>query len=362
MSRLTRRAAIGASLAMVACRDRAISRSTVDAPPLRSVAPFPVGAEITADMIDDPAARQLLLANFNQITPGLEFKMERVLHDDGTLDFSGADRLMAFARVEGLRVHGHNLVWYIYRPPSFLQLANDKAAFARAYRDYIHAVAGRHPGRISGWDVVNEPISEDGEGYRDSLWSETLGGPDYIVRALEHAQEADPQAVLFVNEYHLESKPRKLATFLRLIEDLLRRGAPLTGIGTQMHMVHEQPPASIAPMMRELAAFGLPIHVSELDVSTYGGRLPTESMEVRLERQARLVAEAAAAFTDLPVPQRYAFTTYGLRDKDSWLRLASQGGHPSDSPLLFDDEGRAKPAAAAFARAVSDRSPHPPSP
>jgi endo-1,4-beta-xylanase len=280
-----------------------------------------------------------------------------VLRDDGSLDFSGADKLVAFAQAERLRVHGHNLIWYIYRPPAFLRLAGDKAAFARAYDNYIHAVAGRHRGRIAGWDVVNEPVTEEGEGYRNSLWSEQLGGVDHIVRALDAAREADPQAVLFVNEYHLESKPKKLATFLRLIEDLLRRGAPLTGIGTQMHMQYEQDPATIAPMIRELAAFGLPIHVSELDVSTRGGRQDFRPPEVRLERQARLVAEAAAAFAALPDRQRYAFTTYGLRDMDSWLRLPEQGGHASDNPLLFDDAGGPKPAAAAFVRAVRGNAP-----
>jgi endo-1,4-beta-xylanase len=104
--------------------------------------------------------------------------------------------------------------------------------------------------------------------------------------------------------------------------------------------------------MRELASLGLPIHVSELDVSTRVHGLARDGMEARLQAQARLVGALAEAFMALPARQRYAFTAWGLRDKDSWLRSPYQKGDPTDRPLLFDDQGRAKPAARAFVQAV----------
>jgi endo-1,4-beta-xylanase len=351
---LSRRALLGAGLALVGCRPAARAQLASQAPPLRRLARFPLGAEIVARDLSDPDAMSLLLANFSQVTPGMEMKMERILRDDGSFDFSGADAMADFTRRNGLRLHAVPLVWYIYRPPSFTRLQADPAAFASAYRAYINTVAGRYAGRVAGWDVVNEPVAEDGDGYRDCLWREAFG-LDYIDRAFHHAREADPDAVLLLNEYNLESNPAKLASYLRLVENLLKRGVPLTGLGTQMHMQWNQDPETIAPMMRELGAFGLPIHVSEVDVTTRGPPLDPTSQADRLSRQADLVAAAAEAFQSLPARQRYAFTVWGLRDRDSWLRYPELGGDASDQPLLFDDTGRAKPAAEALARVLGGR-------
>ncbi len=80
--------------------------------------------------------------------------------------------------------------------------------------------------------MVNEPVAEDGNGLRDSLWSRNLGAEDYMVRAFEHAEEADPGAARFINDYNLESNPAKRATFMRLVERLLKRGVRIGGIGT----------------------------------------------------------------------------------------------------------------------------------
>jgi endo-1,4-beta-xylanase len=323
-------------------------------PPLRRLAPFPLGVEITTAQVDDPVAVELVSANFNQITPGLELKMERILNGDGTFNFGPGDRMLDFAEARGLKVHGHNLIWYIYRPEPFTRIADDPRRFAQAYRNYVAAVVTHYRGRLRGWDVVNEPVAEDGDGYRQCLWRERLG-MDYINRALHYAREADPTAVLFVNDYNLESRPKKLDSFLRLIETLLNQGAPITGLGTQLHMRWDQPLSGVENMMRELSAFGLPIHVSELDVSTHANRLNFTPLEERLRVQAALVAGTARAYRRLPRAQQYALTFWDLRDKDSWLRLPQYGGDASEAPTLFDDQGRPKLAAKALAQALTGR-------
>ncbi len=65
-------------------------------------------------------------------------------------------------------------------------------------------------------------------------------------------------------------------------------------------------------------------------------------------RQAALYAEAAEALAALPAQQRFDFTFWGLEDSQSWLRREN----PADAPLLFDEAGRAKPAAAAWEQAL----------
>jgi len=354
---LTRRACLGSGLALAAC-DRA-ARGQPPArpaalPPLKAVAPFPVGSSVATDQIADPGFAALFAANFSQLTPEWEMKMERVLKPDGGFDFAAADRIAGFAAATGARLHGHTLIWYAQDEAPAFRRIDGSPGFENAYRNYILAVAGRYRGRAVGWDVVNEAVAEDGEGYRDCLWSRNLG-PDYVAKAFGYAREADPGAVLFLNDYNLENLPKKRATFLRLAERLLAQGAPLGGLGSQTHLSMDTPPGAVRAAVADLARLGLPIHISELDVSTRSDRPSLMSPADRLERQARLVGEAAEALAALPAGQRYAFTAWGVRDKDSWLIRPPRGNPGEDHPLLFDDAGRPKPAAAAFAAAVRNR-------
>jgi endo-1,4-beta-xylanase len=202
--------------------------------------------------------------------------------------------------------------------------------------------------------VVNEPVAEDGDGLRDCHWSRALGMDGYMVRAFEQAKAADPDAVLFLNEYNLENIPRKGATFLKLVERLLKLGAPIDGIGTQSHLDIEIPAGQITAFMRDAASLGLPIHVSELDfpMQRDGGRMPDlRSTAERRAQQVARVGELAEAFMALPERQRYAFTTWGLRDTDSWLVRAEGKNRPDESALLLDASGRANPAWHAVAEA-----------
>lgn len=347
---------LAAPLLAAGCRASAEPERAGPLPPLRQVAPFPLGACAMTAELSDPAFAGPLAANFSQLTPEWEMKMEAILKPDGGFDFARGDALADFAARNGMRLHGHTLIWYAQAPEAFARIDGQGSAFASAYRNYILAVAGRYRGRAAGWDVVNEAVAEDGNGYRDCLWRKNLG-MDYVAAAFDHAREADPDAILFLNDYNLETNPRKRASFLRLAEGLLKAGAPLGGLGSQSHVSIDLKPGAFRTAIRELASLGLPIHVSELDVSIRRegppGRLdPTPTAE-RLARQARVYGEAVEAFMALPPGQRYAVTVWGLRDRDSWLRDPKSGGGADDKPLLFDDQGHAKPAARALVRAFA---------
>lgn len=353
---LPRRQLLGAAaaLAVAACERQPAAAQPVLDVRLRDLSPVPLGNCVMTDQIADPAYADLLLRHFNQITPEWEMKMEAILKDDGTFDFAAADAIAAFARDKALRLHGATLVWYSQDPKAFHPLDGYRDRMAGAYRNYILAVAGRYRGQAVGWDVVNEPVSEEGGGYRECIWRRNFG-MDYVRMAFEHAREADPNAILFMNDYNLEYKPAKLDSFQRLVESVLKSGAPLTGLGTQTHLAADVAPAEAGKAIRELAKFGLPIHVSEIDISTrqVGARLPGGPS--LLDMQARTVEAIAGAYLDLPQAQRYALTFWGLRDKDSWLRRPPYDGDGSDKPLLFDDAGRPKPAFSALAGALQSK-------
>lgn len=347
---LSRRLVLASGLALAACGREPASAQPIPEPPLKSLAPFRIGTAVRAAELSEPAYGDLVARHFSQITAEWEMKMEFVVQPDGAFRFDRADAIAAFARAHGQRLFGHTLVWYANEPEGFLRLDETRQSFEGALRNYVTAMVSRYRGLAAGWDVVNEPVMENGEGLRESLWTRKLGQTGHFRVAFEAARAADPDAVLFVNDYHLESRPAKLATYMRLIEQLLTEGLPLGGIGCQTHCWSELAPGAITATLKALAGFGLPIHLSEMDVSVVQGGM-LASREEAERRQARLYGEAIEAFAALPERQQFAFTVWGLRDRDSWLKRENA----ADRPLLFDDAGRPKPAFSAVVDALRRR-------
>ena len=319
-------------------------------PPLKSAASYPLGVAASFTKVKDSAWMRLAETHFSRITAEWEMKMEYVLQADGSLRFDRGDAMAAFAREAGMTLHGHTLIWYAQDGEYFRKLAKKPDAFLNAYVDYIRAMMTRYKGLAVGWDVVNEPVWNDGRGLRPCLWRDVLGD-DYIGLAFEAARQADPSAVLFLNDYNLELTPKKRSTFLKLCEKLLKDGAPLTGIGTQTHIGVGIAPGMIRDAIRDIASLGLKVHVSEVDISLRDAGLPTVA-EPRIA-QVRVMNELLGAYADVPEKQRYGLTMWALRDSDSWLNTP-QGGKSliPDEPVLFDSLGRPKPLAQAFIQAV----------
>ncbi|MHB8284585.1 MAG: endo-1,4-beta-xylanase [Caulobacteraceae bacterium] len=358
---IDRRTLLASTLALGACgrgaqaADPTYPHDSGPPPLLRDLAPFPIGTEIITDQLGDPVFAALASRQFSQVTAGYELKMEYILRPDGAMRFEGGDRVAGFCRDNGQGLHAHCLIWYIDNPKAFQPPVGNPAAFGRAYDRYISTVAGRYAGQAVGWDVVNEPIADDGVTLRQSLWTRELGMEGYFIRAFDEARAADPHAVLLVNEYDLETKPQKRLTFLKLVEAMLKRGAPIGGIGHQSHISINLEPGVITTAMRDIASLGLPVHVSEFDVSLQGKKFDLRSRDDKLAIQARLYHEAVEAYMALPKRQQYGFTLWGVRDKETWLRLPQMSKDPTDAPLPFDDDGQPKPAFWAMVDALDQK-------
>jgi endo-1,4-beta-xylanase len=317
--------------------------------PLREACPAPAGCAVTAERLADPADAALIAAQFSQLTPEWQLKMEYLLAEPGRMRFDAPDAIAAFAQRHGLRFFGHTLAWYAQEPAAFLAIDGQPDRFAAAYRDYIAAVVGRYRGQAVGWDVVNEAVNENGSGLRECLWSRNLGLPGYMIAAFQAARAADPAAVLLINDYNLESRPAKRARFMRLVEELMAAGAPVNGVGTQTHVNADLPPGAVKAAIEDLARLGLPIHVSELDISLNRARRLWTSQAELEDGQRRVAGEIGEAFAALPARQRFALTVWGLRDEESWLRGPKENPNPpDDAPLFFDDDGRPKAVLAAL--------------
>ena len=322
-----------------------------DPPPgLRDLSDLPIGTCFLPDKVSDSVFVDLTARHFSQLTPEWNFQLPAVMGEDGRYDWTWPDRIADFARAHGQRLHGTSLVWYALDDvPAFQRLDGQAAAFGRAFETHIQTIVKRYRAMTPSWDVVNEPVAEDGNGFRDSLWSRNLGPEDYMVRAFEAAAEADSGAILFVNDYNLELLPEKRVTFMRLVDRLRARGCKVGGVGTQTHLHADTAPGLVTAALTDLASLGLPIHISEFDVK-FGpaGRSPLTRAQ-KLSIQEALTDETAAAFLALPVAQRHAFTTWGVRDSDSNLNRPEYDGDGSDLPLLFDEGGQPKPAFWALA-------------
>ena len=216
-------------------------------------------------------------------------------------------------------------------------------------RDHIHTVVGRYKGKVKCWDVVNEAIA-DGAGtniLRNSLWSEIIG-PDFIAKAFQYAHEADPNAILRYNDYGLEN-PAKRKKLITLIKSLQEQKVPVHAIGSQAHVNVSMTFETMDQALTEMAALGLPIHITELDVNSAAAGQRNTGADIAnnaATTQGGLVSDADKKLADAYAGIFRAFvkhsdavkvvTFWGANDANSW-RAAGK-------PLLFDGESKAKPA------------------
>lgn len=226
-----------------------------------------------------------------------------------------------------------------------------------ALRNFITTTVTRYRGKIKAWDVVNEMFTETGAIRNNAntsttnanvfVWSEYLGR-DFGFRAFKYAEAADPAATLYINDFNLESSPRKLDSLIAYVNEIKARGAKVDGIGTQMHISWNTPLAGIEDMMRKLGATGLKIRVSELDVksvltSAAAGRTPLLDAY-----QAQMYNNVVNAYLKhVPAAQRAGITIWGVNDGNSWL---SNGGR--EFPLIYDNDYNKKPAYAAILKGL----------
>lgn len=286
-------------------------------------------------------------------------------------DWTGADRLAKFARLNGQRLRGHALLWH-RSIPDWAGPALAIGAEWPVIANHIRAVARRYGSVVDEWDVVNEPIElgARADGLRVSPFLAAFGR-EYIARALHDAHAAAPRARLFINEYDLEyplaDHQRRRDALLALARTLVAGGVPLHGIGIQAHLDLGKGPID-ATMLRSfvgaIAALGLSVAITELDVKERDYTLPVAERD-------RLVAAHVAAFLSatLSEPGVTSLTCWGISDRSSWLEVTAadrarfpgawaDGSSPGlNRGLPFDSDGRPKPMRGAIAGAMAAAQP-----
>lgn len=161
------------------------------------------GAAVSEQALQDRDFRRLLLQQVGSLTPENGLKWEVVEPRRGHFDFRQGDSLLRLARRHGLEMRGHTLVWE-RQEPAWLQTVSS-ADLGPILKAHIERVVGHYRGQLRSWDVINEPLADDGSGLRRHRWWQALG-PGYIELALQWAHQSDPGARLLINEYGLEAQ------------------------------------------------------------------------------------------------------------------------------------------------------------
>jgi endo-1,4-beta-xylanase len=291
-----------------------------------------VGAAVASGPLrSDEAYRHLLAREYSVLTPENALKFANVHPEPDRYDFSDFDQMVSFAESNGMRVRGHTLIWHRQLPSWVEERDWTREELTEVLRAHIHQVVGRYRGRVHYWDVVNEAVS-DFWGLRRTIWLRALG-PQYIEMAFRFAHEADPDALLFYNDYGVEGPGRKSGRMYELVSELLERDVPIHGVGLQAHTTQAIPaPGELETNLRRIEQLGLEIHLTEVDVG-----IPQPTSEGRLLKQALLYQRLMDAC--LSVRSCGAFVTWGFTDAHSWIPNFFPG---IGAALPFDSELRPK--------------------
>ena len=322
---------------------------------------FLIGTAINTQQIEekDTASDRLIKQQFNAVTPENVMKAEVIQPGWDKYNFDLADKLVAYAKKNNIKVNAHNLIWHS-QLPSFMRHMQDADSVRKYFVNHINTVAARYDGKVYSWDVVNEALNEDGT-LRNSIFLQKLGD-DYVVEAFRLAQKASPHSKLYYNDYNIE-QPQKRAGAIALIKKIQAAGVRIDGVGIQGHWRYDKVPMKdIEESVKEFSALGIEVMFTELDLSVLPN--PWDNATADVNRTATGNAKMNPYTTGLPdsVAQMQAkayadlfklflkykqhvsrVTFWGVNDGQSWLNGWPIRGR-TNYPLLFDRNFQPKPA------------------
>jgi len=225
-----------------------------------------------------------------------------------------SDPVVEFCESKGIRLHGHTMIWgnRTWQHPEWLFEKfcpeNEKEALGKYSQEELYKLAPEqiaslapvyckemdrlftkrvtelinyYEGRLQSWDVVNESSSDfHGKSITgDPVCKSTYGlmPGDYIYKAFQTADKLFPGSVkININDYANNEN------YANQVKDLMANGCRIDIMGSQMHLFQPQQcldiaegkpiesPQQVWAKMETLSKAGLPIHLSEITITSPG--------------------------------------------------------------------------------------------
>ena len=288
---------------------------------------------------------QIHKTQFNIVVAENEMKFDATEPNEGQFNYNNGDKMVKYAKANGMRIRGHALAWHSQVPGWVSQkYSGKKNELLRVLKNHIEKVVGHWKGQVDEWDVVNEAISNNEPQWRgQSVWYQGIG-PEFIDSAFVWAHAVDPDAELCYNDYNLEQgiSPKAKAGFLlEQVKRWVANGIPIHCVGSQTHVEDTTTdkhfigsPDSLRSLARELAKLNVKLKITELDIGFKSGINVSKS---DLERQGQTFRQYLDIILEEPNADTYLI--WGVSDKWSWL-----SGLNRQKGLIYDDNLNPKPA------------------
>ncbi|KAG5251142.1 Xylanase [Salix suchowensis] len=192
---------------------------------------FPFGSCMSRTNLDNEDFVHFFVKNFNWAVFGNELKWYWTEPQQGNFNYSDADEMLDMCKKNNIEARGHCIFWEVDGTVQQWIKALNKNDMMAAVQNHLTGLLTRYKGKFRHYDVNNEMLH--GSFYQDHL------GKDIRANMFKTANQLDPSAMLFVNDYHVEdgcdtrSSPEK---YIEQILDLQEQGAPVGGIGIQGHI------------------------------------------------------------------------------------------------------------------------------
>ena len=347
--------------------DVAVIEADLSLPPLKDIYQdyFLIGSIFSNKDLSGERYKTIL-HHFNAMTAENAMKPEAMQPVQGSLTFDAADAMVDFVAADGMAVAGHALLWH-QQTRTFQYQNEDGTPLTRAeaienLTMHVKGVAEHYKGKLLCWDVVNEAIvdspvnpSDWKSAGRNSMWARSFANGadeskgesafDYIELAFRLAREADPEAMLYYNDYNLDDqdKAAAVAYMVKDINDKYKAEGNdrnlIDGVGMQGHYSVGVGIDNVEASIKRFISIGVEISVTELDVTTQN--MPDSGMTPEGELyQAMKYAELFSLY------KKYSdhiarVTLWGLDDASSW--------RSSQYPMIFNGDLSPKQAFYAIA-------------
>jgi len=318
---------------------------------------FSIGVAVNMRNISNPEQIAIIKKDFNSITAENDMKPQPTEPAYGQFNWENADKIANFCRSNGIKLRGHCLMWHaqigewMYKDEKGDLVSKEK--LFQNMKHHITAIVERYKDVIYAWDVVNEAISDGGwqggrrgmgehpSPYRNSPLYQ-IAGDEFIKKAFIYAREADPNVLLFYNDYNA-ADPGKRDRIYNMVKSMKEEGVPIDGIGMQGHYnVYGPSMEDVDTALTKYSTIVKHIHITELDIRAnqeMGGQLNFSRDGGNISQVVKTLQEDqyARLFKVLRKHKDVVdnVTFWNLSDRDSWLGARNY-------PLPYDENYKAK--------------------